>query len=86
MRHVGVRELRNAIAAVVDSVASGQTVVLTSNGRAIAELRPLTPSRPRFVPASVLALAVGAPCSDDPDLLADLADARNATLDDAVDG
>jgi prevent-host-death family protein len=86
MRHVSVRELRNATAGVVDSVSSGETVVLTSNGREIAELRPLTPSRPRFVPASVLALAVGAPWSDDPDLLAVLADARDATLDDAADG
>lgn len=51
MRHVSVRELRNATAGVVDSVPSGQTVVSLVR-------------RPR--------------------LLADLADARDATLDDAA--
>ena len=37
---VGVRELRNHTARVIDAVRSGERVVLTSNGEPIADIVP----------------------------------------------
>lgn len=42
---VSVRELRNEGAAVLDRVERGETLVVTRDGRPVAELRPLTPAR-----------------------------------------
>ena len=41
--HVGVRELRNQVAAVVRRAASGDEVVVTVDGRPVARLVPLEP-------------------------------------------
>jgi prevent-host-death family protein len=41
MAEVSIRELRNRGGDVVDRVASGERVVITRDGRAVAELRPL---------------------------------------------
>jgi prevent-host-death family protein len=38
---VTIRELRNRGGAVVDRVAAGERLVVTRDGRAVAELRPL---------------------------------------------
>jgi prevent-host-death family protein len=40
-RTITQRELRNDSAAVMDAVEAGETIVVTRNGHAIAELRPL---------------------------------------------
>jgi prevent-host-death family protein len=40
---VSVRELRNHTRSVIDALESGDTVFLTSHGRRIAEIRPLSP-------------------------------------------
>ena len=40
---VTIRELRNRGGAVVDRVATGERVVVTRDGKPVAELRPLRP-------------------------------------------
>lgn len=42
MTTVSVRDLRNHGGDVLDSVARGESVTVTRQGKAIAELRPLT--------------------------------------------
>jgi prevent-host-death family protein len=59
------RELRNNNAAVIAAVAAGETFVVTRNGTPVAELRPLTTPRRRFVPkAELLAMAGRGPRLD----------------------
>ena len=40
---VGVRELRNNVAAVIRRAGSGERIVVTVDGRPVAQLGPLTP-------------------------------------------
>ncbi len=40
---VGVRELRNQVAAVVRRAASGERMVVTVDGKPVAQLGPITP-------------------------------------------
>lgn len=41
---VGIRELRNNVAAVVRRAAAGERLVVTLDGEPVAQLGPLTPS------------------------------------------
>jgi len=41
MSVVSIRELRNHGGDVVDRVAKGESITITRNGRAVAELRPI---------------------------------------------
>jgi prevent-host-death family protein len=41
---IGVRELRNQVAAVVRRAAAGERIVVTVDGRPMAQLSPLTPA------------------------------------------
>jgi prevent-host-death family protein len=67
------RELRNANAQVVDAVVAGETFVITRNGVPVAELRPVTPARRRFVPRAELeAVAAAGPAVDAAAFRADL--------------
>ena len=43
MERMGVRELRAGLAAAVDRAADGERVVITVNGRPVAQLGPLDP-------------------------------------------
>ncbi len=43
MANVTVRELRNQSDEVIDRVLSGERVIVTRGGRAVAELRPVAP-------------------------------------------
>ncbi len=43
---VGVRELRNQVAAVLRRAAAGDRVVITADGRPVAQLGPLEPVGP----------------------------------------
>ena len=64
-RTIAQRELRNDNARVIDAVVSGETFVVTRNGVAVAELRPVCMTRPRFVPkADLIALAARGPHID----------------------
>ena len=69
-RHITQRELRNDSAAVLRDVQAGETIVVTRNGTAIAELRPVSPRR--FVPRAAIAGVRGAPRVDFARLRADL--------------
>jgi prevent-host-death family protein len=51
MNRVTIRELRNHGREVIERVAAGEQLVVTRNGRAVAELRPL---RRTAIPADVL--------------------------------
>jgi prevent-host-death family protein len=43
MERVGIRELRASLATAVDRAADGERVVITVNGRPVAQLGPLDP-------------------------------------------
>ena len=59
------RELRNNNAAVIAAVVAGESFLITRNGTAVAELRPLAEGRRRSVPkAEVLAVAAQGPHLD----------------------
>ncbi|BBY05285.1 type II toxin-antitoxin system Phd/YefM family antitoxin [Mycobacterium noviomagense] len=50
MAHViAQRELRNRNAQVIDSVAAGESFIITRNGEPVAELRPIRAGRRVFI-------------------------------------
>jgi len=55
-REISQRELRNDSGSILRAVAAGEDFVVTRNGTALAELRPL--HRRRFVPRAELAKTV----------------------------
>lgn len=64
-RIIAQRDLRNHNARILDAVEAGARFVVTRNGAPVAELRPLTHGRRRFVPRADLAtLAAGGPHVD----------------------
>ena len=44
MLRIGIRELRNDVAAVVRRASSGERIVVTVDGRPVAQLGPLEPT------------------------------------------
>lgn len=87
---VGIRELRNHVAAVVRRASAGERVVITVDGRPVAQLGPLTPSGPASLDDLVAAgLARPARRHDRPaapDPIDPPVDARPAGLLDALRG
>lgn len=80
-RSVSIRELRNSTAAIVSEIEAGERLTLTVNRRPVADILPHTESRDPWVPVSELRRIVReAPA--DAGLLDDLAEIRNAELDD----
>ncbi len=80
MIEIASRELRNQTRAVLDLVLGGQHVVITVDGRPVAQLEPVSRGT-RWVSRRVFlddVLAVQA----DPGLAADLADLAGETTDD----
>ncbi|MBO0919290.1 type II toxin-antitoxin system prevent-host-death family antitoxin [Cellulomonas sp. zg-ZUI222] len=65
MATVGVRELRQDASGVLRRVEAGERVVVTVHGRSVADLVPLTETRPTWRP--VRDLAVVFPGVHDPD-------------------
>lgn len=59
-RTIPQRALRNDNAQVIDAVVAGETLVVTRNGVAVAELRPLRSARRTFVPRAELVLLAAA--------------------------
>lgn len=55
MSSVGLRELKQNPSAVVARAEHGETIVITVQGRPVAQLVPLAPQRRRWVPAAELA-------------------------------
>lgn len=75
------RELRNDSGRVLRDVQAGMTMIITRNGTAVAELRPVPPRQ--FVPRSVIADAAHrAPRIDASRFRADV----DAVVDQSVDG
>ena len=80
-RTVSIRELRNSTSAVVAELEAGERLTLTVNRRPVADILPHAESRNPWVPASELRRIMrDAPA--DAGLLDDLAEIRNAGLDD----
>jgi len=78
MTTVSVRDLRNHGGDVLDSVARGECVTVTRQGKPIAELRPISAAG---TPASELpARWLGIPVLDFAALRADLDDIVDASL------
>lgn len=79
-RAVSIRELRNSTSAVVSELEAGERLTLTVNRRPVADIVPHAENRDPWVPASELRRIVReAPA--DAALLDDLAEVRNAELD-----
>jgi prevent-host-death family protein len=80
-RPVSIRELRNSTAAVVAELEAGEPLTLTVNRRPVADIVPHVEQRDPWVPVAELRRIVReAPA--DPGLLDDLAEIRDAELDD----
>lgn len=79
-RAVSIRELRNSTSAVISELEAGERLTLTVNRRPVADIVPHAENRDPWVPASELRRIVReAPA--DAALLDDLAEVRNAELD-----
>ena len=81
MRSVSIRELRNHTADVIASVEAGERVVLTSNGRPIADVVPHV-ERSRWLPGELVLQALGSGAAADPGIRADLDSVLGGTTDD----
>jgi len=81
VRPVSIRELRNHTADVVAAVEAGERVVLTSNGRPIADVVPHV-ERSRWVPADLLLQALAEGAAADRELRGDLDAVLGGTTDD----
>lgn len=78
---VGVRELRNDTAAVIDAVQAGELVVLTVHGRPVADIVPHHVRRP-WLSGDDLAARLATSAAD-PGLAAELDDLVGQTLAEA---
>lgn len=84
MSVVASRDLRNHTADVLRQVSDGETVIITVNGRAVAEMGPVRNSRPTFLSrAEVLTLVERNQA--DPGLTLDLQRLAGDTTDDLDD-
>ncbi len=79
-REISVRNLRNHTADVVAAVRSGERLSLTVNRTPVADIVPHAATRSPWVPSSTLRALV-ANAGADAALLKDLADVRNAFVD-----
>jgi len=76
---IGVRDLRNRTAQVIDAVQAGERVILTVHGRAVADIVPHA-RRSRWVPGELVRHGL-AERSADPALRDDLDRLVGQTLD-----
>lgn len=81
MRAVSIRELRNRTADVVAAVEAGERIVLTSNGRPIADVVPHV-ERSRWVPGELVLQALADGAAADRHLQDDLDAVLGGTTDD----
>ncbi|HTD09314.1 MAG TPA: hypothetical protein VK680_10515 [Solirubrobacteraceae bacterium] len=81
-RAVSIRELRNSTSAVISELEAGERLTLTVNRRPVADILPHVEDRDPWVPVTELRRILReAPA--DRGLLGDLAEIREAELDDA---
>jgi prevent-host-death family protein len=78
MAEVTVRDLRNHAGEVVDRVAGGEHIVVTRDGRPVAELRPIP--RPAYSSAALLEDWRTVPAMDLPRLRLDIDDVIDPAL------
>ena len=79
-REVSIRELRNSTPNVLAQLESGERLTLTVNRRPVADIVPHVQERDPWLPSSEFCRIVEeAPA--DPGLLDDLADVREAEID-----
>ncbi|CAN5238484.1 hypothetical protein BH09ACT5_BH09ACT5_22860 [soil metagenome] len=71
MTSVGLRELKQNPSEVVARAEHGETIVITVQGRPVAQLVPLVPQRRRWMPAEELARELEG-LEPDPTLAAEL--------------
>ncbi|TMB91084.1 MAG: type II toxin-antitoxin system prevent-host-death family antitoxin [Chloroflexi bacterium] len=72
-RTIPQRDLRNRNAEVVEAVARGEDFIVTRNGTPVAELRPVTAGKRRFVSKTdLIAVAATGPHLDAARFRADL--------------
>ena len=83
MRSVSIRELRNHTADVIASVEAGERIVLTSNGRPIADVVPHT-ERARWIPGDAVLQALAAGAAADAGLREDLDAVFGGSTDDVA--
>ncbi|HEX7291031.1 MAG TPA: type II toxin-antitoxin system prevent-host-death family antitoxin [Conexibacter sp.] len=82
MRHeIATRELRNHTADVLRRVEHGDELVITTRGKPVAALVPLTEQRRRWLSGAELARRL-VTAQADPDLRVDLARLAGETTDD----
>ena len=81
MTEIASRELRNDTAGVLRRVQSGEDVVITVNGRRVAQLVPIRATRRRWLPREELAHRLRLHQAD-PQLRADLIDIAGDTTED----
>jgi prevent-host-death family protein len=81
MSTVATRDLRNDTAGVLRRVQAGEEIVITVNGRPVAQLVPLSPTRRRWLPRAELSRRLTTTQAD-PGLRADLARLAGETTDD----
>lgn len=78
---IAVRELRNNGSQVLARVQAGETLTITSSGKPIAELRPLsTPTRPRLTAQDLIARRRGVGRIDPERLKADVDELVDSSL------
>ena len=83
MRSVSIRELRNHTADVIASVEAGERIVLTSNGRPIADVVPHT-ERSRWIPGDTVLQALADGAAADAGLREDLDAVFGGSTDDVA--
>jgi prevent-host-death family protein len=81
MSTVATRDLRNDTAGVLRRVQAGEEIVITVNGKPVAQLVPLSPPTRRWLPRAELSRRL-ATAQADPGLRADLARLAGETTDD----
>jgi len=78
---IAVRELRNNGGQVLARVQAGETLTITSAGKPVAELRPLsTPTRPRLTAQELIARRKGIGPVDPTRLKADIDQVLDGSL------
>jgi len=78
MREVAVRELRNYGGQILDRVEAGESVIITRDGKAVAQLVPLP--RPRLSSVALIEQWRNVPVVDLNALRADLTEVMDADL------
>ncbi len=81
MTNVATRDLRNDTAGVLRRVQAGEQIVITVNGKPVAQLVPLKEDRGRWIPRAELARRLRT-AQADPELRRDLARLAGETTDD----